>query len=353
VDLDNLIDLIYAATAELEAWPAALSAIAEALPVRAMSLTITDPSGDRAPLVIAPRTDPQWIHIYSERWAASNVVRDRGYSLGCGAVYGFENLGIPQAEFETSEFYNEFWAPQRLNFALVMLIAKDVEAVSAVGFYRSNSDGPFDASAKRLLQKLGPHLRRSVSLSLGLGQSGLQRDGLVAILQSLRQAALLVDAKGRILFANCPAEAELGGAALKNFGSTVTDALVRLISGGAGGKLCLTSPAGATAQLEVTPLPGKTQWSKQNPAAFVLISRPQPSLLPSPEQIQTALACTRAQALLARELMHGDGIPAAAARLGVARSTARTHLLKLFQMTGTNRQAELVRLLLERLPAHS
>jgi DNA-binding CsgD family transcriptional regulator len=51
--------------------------------------------------------------------------------------------------------------------------------------------------------------------------------------------------------------------------------------------------------------------------------------------------------------MHGDGIPAAAARLGVARSTARTHLLKLFQMTGTNRQAELVRLLLERLPAHS
>jgi DNA-binding CsgD family transcriptional regulator len=41
----------------------------------------------------------------------------------------------------------------------------------------------------------------------------------------------------------------------------------------------------------------------------------------------------------------GDGIQACADRLGITRATARTHLAHIFRKTGTNRQAELVRLL--------
>ena len=42
------------------------------------------------------------------------------------------------------------------------------------------------------------------------------------------------------------------------------------------------------------------------------------------------------------EIIKGDGIQAAADRLGVSLATARTHLRHVFDKTGTQRQAELV-----------
>ena len=50
---------------------------------------------------------------------------------------------------------------------------------------------------------------------------------------------------------------------------------------------------------------------------------------------------------MAREILQGDGIQATAERLGISPATARTHLLEVFQKTGTSRQAELVRVLLQ------
>jgi DNA-binding CsgD family transcriptional regulator len=55
---------------------------------------------------------------------------------------------------------------------------------------------------------------------------------------------------------------------------------------------------------------------------------------------------TPAEASLAAELASADGVGAAAARLGISRATVRTHLIHIFQKTGTCRQAELVRLIL-------
>lgn len=58
-------------------------------------------------------------------------------------------------------------------------------------------------------------------------------------------------------------------------------------------------------------------------------------------------ALTAAEADVAIEIMRGDGRKAAAARLGIAETTARTHLSRIFCKTGARRQAELVRLLMQ------
>jgi DNA-binding CsgD family transcriptional regulator len=45
--------------------------------------------------------------------------------------------------------------------------------------------------------------------------------------------------------------------------------------------------------------------------------------------------------------LKGDGRSAAGRRHGVSTATARTHLSSIFEKTGTRRQAELIRLLLD------
>jgi DNA-binding CsgD family transcriptional regulator len=67
---------------------------------------------------------------------------------------------------------------------------------------------------------------------------------------------------------------------------------------------------------------------------------------PSPKMIGIFFGLTPAEARLAHEMIRGDGLGPCASRLGITTNTARTHLNRVFEKTGTKRQAELVRLLL-------
>ena len=69
------------------------------------------------------------------------------------------------------------------------------------------------------------------------------------------------------------------------------------------------------------------------------------------EWLRQDYGLTPAEALFAVEIAKGDGLLAAARRLGVSRTTVKTHLAHVFDKTGVRRQAELVRLILQRHPA--
>jgi DNA-binding CsgD family transcriptional regulator len=60
---------------------------------------------------------------------------------------------------------------------------------------------------------------------------------------------------------------------------------------------------------------------------------------------------TPAEATLAREILKGDGLRGVSDRLGISLATAHTQLAHVFGKTGTRRQAELVRLILQSQPA--
>jgi DNA-binding CsgD family transcriptional regulator len=59
---------------------------------------------------------------------------------------------------------------------------------------------------------------------------------------------------------------------------------------------------------------------------------------------QSEFGLTRAECRLLAALFEGCSVPQAADRLGVARSTARTHLQRVFDKTGARRQGDLLRL---------
>jgi DNA-binding CsgD family transcriptional regulator len=80
----------------------------------------------------------------------------------------------------------------------------------------------------------------------------------------------------------------------------------------------------------------------------VLITDPERRRPLDVELLQQGFGLTPREAALARALVDGDTVAAAADRLEMRYETARTHLRRILSKTQTSRQSELV-LLLERL----
>jgi len=81
------------------------------------------------------------------------------------------------------------------------------------------------------------------------------------------------------------------------------------------------------------------------PLVAIFIMDPDRGDTPDPALLQELFGLTAAEAAFAAEISRGDGLQAVAGRLAIADTTARTHLARVFEKTGTHRQAELVRLL--------
>lgn len=360
VDFAALTELVYEAAVDVKAWPATMVGIADALHAHASSIEIYDTTESAPPIVARPRTDPEWLRIFRERWSEKNIACRRSLALmPVGVPFRCDQL-MQRSRLEQTSFYNEFLAPQRINLALLMNLAGDAQASSSAGFYRSWNKGPFEREEARLLAALGPHLRRAVALTLRLARLEMERNSSAEMLNHCEQGALLVDGNARILFANFVAEAILRegdglrarDGRLSAATSATTVALRGMIAGNEdladSAMLALPCSDGRKIAVHVLPLRAETTWLTRRPTAIVFIKDPKASALPTPENIRALFDLTPAQSALAREILRGDGVQAAADRLNIARATARTHLLEIFQKTGTKRQAELVRLILQR-----
>jgi DNA-binding CsgD family transcriptional regulator len=75
----------------------------------------------------------------------------------------------------------------------------------------------------------------------------------------------------------------------------------------------------------------------------VFVIDPANAVDPSPEQLRLQFGLTPAEAVVASEIVTGGGIEDCAGRIGISQTTARTHLHRIFEKTGTKRQAQLVR----------
>lgn len=184
---------------------------------------------------------------------------------------------------------------------------------------------------------------------------------LVDALHRLAYPVLLVDAGAQVLFANRAADdllVERGSlrierAQLSSRRLADTCALHRLIAataqGGSGGSLVLSREARASMIVLVLPSGAQSDslLRRFRRLAIIFIKD-----LEAP--VQLALTCfaehfrlTPAQASLAKEIARGDGVGAAAHRLGISYATARTQLLQIFGKTEARRQGQLIRLMMK------
>jgi FixJ family two-component response regulator len=79
---------------------------------------------------------------------------------------------------------------------------------------------------------------------------------------------------------------------------------------------------------------------------IIFVTDPDRNLIPSAEMISRFFELTPTESRLARELIRGLRTEEIAVSMGVTLSSARTYLKRVMEKTGTNRQVDLVRLLL-------
>ncbi len=267
----------------------------------------------------------------------------------------------PWAEFQKTEMYADFAVRHDTHHCIQARFDEGAgQSGSYIAVSRSDRAGAFGAEDVRLTELLLPHLRTAARMRTRLAAVELQRDMADAALDELRSAIFVTDSTGRILLANRAAEdllrasAAVGvapGRRLRAAQPSQTEALRRLIAaaairGGRGGALRLDCAEEGWLAVFASPLGEQGGWGiDREPAAMLLIEQPQ---IPSPlglGVLRALFGLTRAEAAVARLIARGEGVDAAAPALGVAPTTLRWHLRRVFEKTDTRRQAELARLL--------
>jgi len=176
---------------------------------------------------------------------------------------------------------------------------------------------------------------------------------LADVVDSLSAGVFLIGADGAIVHANARARAILAArdmlravsgrllAADPRVKPALSDALLAAMFGDAVGSIALplTSRDGVRHVVQVLPLRAS---GRRAAAVFVA---PATFEAPScPDVIRRAYRLTPTELRVLFAIVDVGGVPEAAAALGIANSTVKTHLGRLFSKTGTSRQADLVKL---------
>jgi DNA-binding CsgD family transcriptional regulator len=361
----ELIGLIYQAALDRSVWPIVADRLADLMGATVCQISSYDATTAAAG-EIAPRVPPEATHSYLDHWVHHNPLVEAGLAWPVGKIFTNNDL-VPKSELARTAIYNEFFAPLELDEAIgAKLVAGDTFWAS-LGVWRPGRLEPFDGVDAALFRDLVPHLQRALQLSYRFNELEMTRSASVEMLDRLHQAALLVDAKCRVRFANRAAVEILADRlglhrgvddVLRAGRYADTGALHSMVAGAAGpvvdgaecsgGQLRISRGEGRSPlTVLIIPLRAETDWlMPRRPAAMLFVTDPERGSDPDEATLRQSFGLTRMEAAVASQIMKGDGLKAAARRLGVSPTTVRTHLTAVFNKTGTRRQAELVRALL-------
>lgn len=274
----------------------------------------------------------------SDPWVAASRNQGTGLALTTDEL-------IPREKQRQNAFLQELWRDAALGDLMAVKLLESPSSLTTVGLVRGARQRAFSVADRRRLQALVPRLTHAVRSNAALGQLEQTRAALLAGIEHLGVALLLLDRRGRVLFATRQALEQQGR------GLTVTKdrlhlspastqhalqaALHRLERGGLPPASALISE-GPSGTLELSVLSGVVPG-----AAAVLVIKP----IPARSSLAESFGLTSAEERLCLALKEGSTLREAAERFEVSIHTVRSQLQAVFHKTGTHRQTQLLRLL--------
>ncbi|MBI1197090.1 MAG: hypothetical protein GC203_04430 [Phenylobacterium sp.] len=363
----RVLDLAYGAAVDPELWPGFLEAFADAMGGASAALVWQDQRSRRGQ-GLAARLDPGVLPTYfgafatrhpSQRW--QNSPRDRVRHFVPHIVA--DDDAMPKAELVRTPFYNEFMRPFGLHSVLRLGLTAHGDDAAFLMVSRTAQKDRFGEPALGLARRLHQHVIRAFDLGQKVVAQQPRRLAGEAGLAASPHALFVVEADGRVLYANPAAEAlmtaRIGvgvvGGRLSAASSRATQQLHGLIAraGAAtpwerrGGAMTLISLARRLPiPVSVAPLRAEASVAiRQAPTVLVCVNDLETPRRLSEERLRDIFGLSPAEARVAAALFEGDTPREAAERLGISFYTVRGHLVRIFEKTGVSRQAELTKLL--------
>lgn len=362
--LSSLIGEIYDAALDPALWPAVLErvcAYVSGCTAVIYSQNAASKSGNRH---YSWGDDPEYTQLYFEKYIKMSPFTTAPLLLEVGEIKSCYDL-VPYSEVVETRFYKEWMRPQGHLDNIFATLDKSTVSYAALSVIRAEQQGFFDHAARHLMELIVPHVRRSVLIGNVIDLHKADAAALADTFSGLAASVFIVDASARIVHANGSGQAMLADGSLLRLQDrklAVNDAEAERVlhhcfaaasSGDAaigvrGVALPLTARDGERYVAHVLPLTsGARRQAGIVYAATTAVFVNKAALdLPSPmETVAKLYRLTPSELRVLSALVEIGGLPAVADVLGISRETAKTHLNNVFAKTGTNRQADLVKLI--------
>jgi DNA-binding CsgD family transcriptional regulator/PAS domain-containing protein len=306
--------------------------------------------------------DPHYVQTYSETHSKFDPVSSLPL-FDVERIVSIPEL-VPYDEFRRERFFQEWMRPQGWIDAANSVLEKSASSCSFLTILRSEGCGIVDDEMHRRMALVVPHVRRAVLIGRAIELKQAEAATFADVLDGLSAGVFLIAADGRIVHANAAGHGMLSaGDSLRSiYGRLVTcDKQVDRIlqetfaaanngDAGIGVKgiaLPLMAHDGERHVAHVLPLTSGARRcaGKACAATAAMFVRKAAMENPSaPEVIGKAYSLTPTELRVLLAIVEVGGIPEVATALGVADSTIKTHVGRLFEKTGAGRQADLVKL---------
>jgi len=352
--IGNILGDLYAGTLDDTAWHRALLAIADLVRASEPLLLAANPKSGQILRAENHRLDPAHLDEYLRHWVHQDprLPHFQDHPLFCPLTDGM------MPAWERSKFLNEFARRVDVPHFMLSWLHKSETRIVGLSMQGSQQRGAYDEHDVEILAPLLPHIGRALEIRDRLERAQVRAETVSGILERVSFGVAVLDSAGKVLEANailqqllrtdCGITRKLDGTlSLRGpAGTQFAHWIFKGVppSGNTDGLLHVPRVHALPLSVMISPLPQRmTSWIGGGPRWLVLVFDPERRVQASTELIARDLAISPREAEVASLIVVGYTPRGAAQRLTVSEYTVRSQLRSIFQKTGLQSQAELIR----------
>jgi len=361
--ISSLIGDIYDAVLDKSLWVQVLRNAAHFVGAQAGALLWRNAVSRSADVVHTSGIESPYSESYTERYAKLDPTTTPMFLREVGEVVSTTDL-VPYSEFLETRFYKEWARPQGLIDQVQANLDKTTTSFVHLSFWRNSASGMVDEMTRDRMRLIVPHMRRAVLVGHLVDHRTAEAATFGDALDGIGAGLFFVDAGGGIVHANASGHVMLAEGTLlrASNGKLVPNdpdaeqgfsEIFSMAEGGdaavgtRGVAVPLAARDGEHYVAHVLPLTAgvrRRAGAAYAAVAAVFVHRAELDV-PSPQAVIAKfykLTPTELRVLFA--IVQVGGVPQVSEAMGISESTVKTHLRRLFAKTGTDRQADLVKL---------
>lgn len=304
----------------------------------------------------------QDVVAYNQHYSRTDPLRAPCLSDPRPRIMSSEEL-LPDDGLTRSEMYRELLEPNDCRYGTVALLTLNIRRIEVITIWRGAAQGPMPPEQRQLLKLVFPHLQRALEVRQMLGVSSQTAASAETIANASRTATFLLTHMGKLVHANSagtelmsagdalvaqngelmPAAESARGA----FRALLRKAMPKPRFGEPLKSRALALPRcnGASLQVVADPLPPDLA-TRTGADVLMLVSDPEARSAFPDAVLGDLYRLTPAEAEVANGVLMGFSLDEIASLRRVSVGTVRGQLKSILSKTGTERQSELVALLM-------